>query len=515
MLGEVIKILVYDAQKRQKGDDRADSYFTQTECVADVQEVRFQELMPDTLNWLGSTRIDQLVSISDMKYKSIDRQAIDVGEYVAIPDESSATMNTAEPPNLSDPEWLSDPASAVAWLRSTEAIRERTGLVLAAAENTELEHFDLDLDKLDPTADYVIDTIHVNYPSLDIPYHSRWRHFAAGGRDRWRDLAFELDHVARLERARIRFDLAVTSVLLDAGAGERWRYIEPSCGQVFSRSEGLAVASFDFFAGGLCSADPSNPLRADADALVGLDSALIERHFQVADDNPLIGSVGRARLMNALGHALQSSPSLFGGDRPRVGHLVDYFMEASTGGTLPAGAILTAILKGLASIWPGRIEIAGMNLGDIGRHPVAATDDLTNGLVPFHKLSQWLAFSLIEPLEELGIDVVGLDTLTPLAEYRNGGLLIDLGLIRPKHEAVLGQAHPVNSELVTEWRALTVALIEKLAVRIREKLSLSPHDLPLAKVLEGGTWRAGRRIAKERRPGGSPPLTLLSDGTLF
>ncbi len=424
-------------------------------------------------------------------------------------------MKMAESLNFTGHEKCSDPASAVAWLRSTEAVRERSGLILAAAERAELEHFDLDPDQLDPTADFVIDTIHANYPSLIIPYHSRWRHFAAGGRDRWQDLAFELDHVARMERARIRVDLVVVSVLLDAGAGGRWRYIEPSRGQVFSRSEGLAVASFDFFTGGLCSADPSNPLRADADALVGLDGALIERHFQVADDNPLIGTVGRARLMNALGYALQSSPALFGGDRPRVGHLIDHFMEESTDGALPASAILTALLKGLASIWPGRIELAGVNLGDVGRHPAAASDDLTDGLVPFHKLSQWLAFSLIEPLEELGIDVVGLDALTPLAEYRNGGLLIDLELIKPKHEGVLGQAHPGNSELITEWRALTIALIEQLAERIRGKLGLSPLDLPLAKILEGGTWSAGRRIAKMRRPDGSPPLKLLSDGTLF
>lgn len=408
-----------------------------------------------------------------------------------------------------------DSASAIAWLRTTDAIRERAGLVVAAAERDELEHFAIDLDQLDVTADYVIDVIRANYPTFDIPYHSRWRHFAVGGQDRWQELADELEHVARLERARIRFDLAVISVLLDAGAGERWRYIEPTRGQVFSRSEGLAVASFDVFTAGLCSADPSNPLRADADALVGLDVNLIERHFQVADDNPLIGTTGRAALMNALGHALQSSPALFGGERPRIGHLVDFFMEEATDGTLPASAILAAVLRGFSSIWPGRIELAGVNLGDVGRHPAAASDDLTDELVPFHKLSQWLTYSLIEPLEELGIDVVGLDSLTPLAEYRNGGLLIDLGLIRPKHDAVLGQAHPGNSELITEWRALTIALIDKLSCRIREKLDLSQHDLPLAKILEGGTWAAGRLAAKERRPDGCPPIALLSDGTLF
>jgi len=408
-----------------------------------------------------------------------------------------------------------DTQAAIAWLRTTDAVRERTGLIFNAAKENQLEHFELDLDRLDATANYVIDVIHASYPTLDIPYHSRWRHFAAGGRDRWQELAAEFDYWARIERARIRFDLAVISVLLDAGAGDRWRYIEPSSGQVFARSEGLAVASFDFFVAGICSANPSDPFRAEADALVSLDVATLERYFQVADDNPLIGTIGRTRLMNALGQALQASPALFGGDNPRVGHLVDYLVEQSVDGTLPASSILAALLRGFSSIWPGRIEIDGVNLGDVGQHQCAATDDVTDGLIPFHKLSQWLAFSLVEPLEELGIDVVGLDALTPLAEYRNGGLLIDLGLLRPKHDAVLGQAHPGSSELITEWRALTVTLIDRLAVRIRERLELSSIDLPLAKILEGGTWNAGRKIARERRPDGGPPISLLSDGTLF
>ena len=86
-LGEVTKFLVYNARKRQAGGDRADTYFTRTECVAGVQDVRFQELMPDVLNWLGITRIDRLVSMSDMKYGAIIRQGIEVGERVAIPDD--------------------------------------------------------------------------------------------------------------------------------------------------------------------------------------------------------------------------------------------------------------------------------------------------------------------------------------------------------------------------------------------------------------------------------------------
>jgi Protein of unknown function (DUF1688) len=407
------------------------------------------------------------------------------------------------------------PAEALAWLRTPAAVRARASLVLAAAERDELTHFALEPGRLDPAADYVIDTIRANYPDLRIPYHSRWRHFAVGGRDRWAALAAELGDVGPDEIARIRFDLVVVSVLLDAGAGNAWRYAEPASGAVLARSEGLAVASFDLFRAGILSTRPDLPLRADAAALIDLDQRTLGAAFQVTDNNPLIGLAGRCNLLNRLGRALAAKPDLFGASAPRIGGMFDHLAGQAGDGRLPAPAILAAVLDGLGEIWPGRIALAGVNLGDVGRHPAATTDDLTSKLVPFHKLSQWLAYSLIEPLEDAGIAVTDLDQLTALAEYRNGGLLIDLGVLRPKHPAVLGEAHPGASEVVVEWRALTVALIDRLAERIRAKLGLRAAELPLAKVLEGGTWAAGRRIARELRPGGGPPLQLISDGTLF
>jgi hypothetical protein len=407
---------------------------------------------------------------------------------------------------------FASPVEAVAWLRTPDAIRARCGLVLAAAQRGELAHFALDLSRLDPTADYVIETIRANYPGLAIPYHSRWRHFSAGGRDRAAALGAGLSPV---ELARTRFDLVVTSVLLDAGAGDAWRYHEPATGETYARSEGLALASLDLFRSGALSADPERPLRADAEALIRLDERTLGDAFQVSGKNPLVGLGGRRRLLNRLGEAVLARSEIFGADRPRIGGLFDHLAHEAKDGRLPAPAILAAVLEGLGDIWPGRIELAGVNLGDVGRHPAAASEDLTSGLVPFHKLSQWLAYSLIEPLEAAGFVVTGLDRLTALAEYRNGGLLIDLGVLRPKHPQVLGESHAGSSEVVVEWRALTITLIDRLAERIRAKLGLTPEQLPLARVLEGGTWPAGRRIAHELRPGGGPPLELVSDGTLF
>jgi len=86
-LGEVTKFLVYNARKRQVGGDRAETYFARTECVAGVQDMRFQELMPDVFHWLGITRIDRWASMSDMKHGALIAQGIEVVERVPIPDE--------------------------------------------------------------------------------------------------------------------------------------------------------------------------------------------------------------------------------------------------------------------------------------------------------------------------------------------------------------------------------------------------------------------------------------------
>jgi len=402
-------------------------------------------------------------------------------------------------------------SDAIAWLRMPEAIRARSANLLAAAERGETAHFAIDRARLDPTADFVIATIRSNYPTLAVPYHSRWRHFTVGGRDRWGMLARGLGDAAEIARAR--FDLAVISVFLDAGAGDAWRYREAATASVLSRSEGLAVASIDFFAAGQCSAEPRQPLRADATALANVDREVLVHAFQVGDDNPLAGLNGRVELLQRLGRTIAAKPMF--GTPARIGGLYDHLAGQAQDGRLPATAILAAVLEGFSEIWPGRIELGGVNLGDVGRHPAAGGDGPTAGLVPFHKLSQWLTYSLIEPLEDAGIAVTGLDELTALAEYRNGGLLIDLGVLIPKHAGVLAEPHAGDSEVVVEWRALTVALIDRLAERIRARLGMSAADLPLASILEGGTWSAGRKIAAERRPGGGPPLQVVSDGTLF
>jgi len=404
---------------------------------------------------------------------------------------------------------------AIAYVRSLAAVRERCHQVLALACTDRLYHFAYHPDKLPEVAGYVAAVTRDAYPNLEVPFHSRWRHFAVGGIDRVAQLDGHLGACSPAERARCHFDLVLISVLLDAGAGERWRYHEASSGQTYNRSEGLAVASFDAFLRGVFSSRADYPWQADARGLQGLTEAVLAEALQVTADNPLVGLPGRTAMLRALGTAVEAAPQYFGTDGPRPGHLFDYLCAHTSVGSVAAPQILRAVLDSLGPIWPGRLSIGDVNLGDVWRHSQVTGPGRTAGLVPFHKLSQWLTYSLIEPSSAAGVTVTGIDALTGLAEYRNGGLLLDLGLLTPKHAAVLAQTHTPDAEVIVEWRALTVALLDRVAESVRDLLGLSTEAYPLAKVLEGGTWRAGRRIAREKRVDGSPPLHIVSDGTVF
>ncbi|NEQ61733.1 MAG: URC4/urg3 family protein [Moorea sp. SIO4A1] len=463
----------------------------------------------------------------------------------------------------------------IAYLRSPWAIRERCDRIFTLATADQLQYFRCNLTKLEQVANYVIEVMHQHYPDFQIPFHSRWRHFEVGNVPRLRELDQKLVGFTPLQKAQTKFDLVIISVLLDAGAGSNWQYHEAETGLVFRRSEGLAVASFRMFCQGAFSSDPDLPWQVDAKGLQSLSAHHLAQGFQVSQTNPLIGIDGRLALLQRLGQALVGLPHMFGKVNPRPGNLVNYLVNdhlldklqvtkglqlsnlnpescqdnqswvkpltdlqplqeqpatcqpanlqpaklqpatCEPANLLSATNLFSTVLEGLGDIWPKRESIAGVNLGDVWQHSALKGDNYGSEYVPFHKLSQWLTYSLLEPLQELGLEITELEQLTGLAEYRNGGLCLDLGLLEVKDSAILQQSHLPSSEVIIEWRALTVSLLDQIAATIRQQLNLSATELPLVKVLQGGTWTAGRRIAAQLRPGGSSPIQIESDGTVF
>lgn len=412
-------------------------------------------------------------------------------------------------------------ATQVNDLRRLTTIRSRcTDLYSLALENR-LEHFAVDESKMSKALQSVLDLIERDYASWDeIPFHSRWRHFQAGFPERTEVFFSELSDKKESERGRILWDLVIVSVLLDAGAGPQWTYYEESTGLRLGRSEGLGIASWHMFMAGAFSNDPEHdPWRVDGEVLVNLSQDCLARYFQVSPKNPLVGIEGRTEVLRRLGREVLENPLFAEGDSHRPGNLWDKIIAtASPDRKIDIAKFWDLTFSAFENIWPvsfGRTVFKGKNLGDVWRHSAFPADDAYQGLVPFHKLSQWLCYSLLEPLVKCAYSLENLDLMTGLAEYRNGGLFIDTGVLVVKQASELDKEQRVDSEFVVEWRALTVALIDVLADQLRQVSGKTSAELPLVKILEGGTWKAGRHVASQSRPSGGPPFAIVSDGTVF
>ncbi|KAJ3122536.1 hypothetical protein HK098_002762 [Nowakowskiella sp. JEL0407] len=420
---------------------------------------------------------------------------------------------------------------SVTYLRSLQSVRERCSLLLS--NPTHLNHFNVNLDALPPVINFILDLIKRDYPTLSsIPPHSRWRHFEASNTstpidritpllESWKDYGDQIEPVRRL------LDLFVVSVLLDAGAGDKWKYGE------YNRSEGLAIASLDWFlAGGFSSTE--NKFQVDATKLKSISASQLADAFKVSDSNPLVGVDGRTLLLNRLGAVCESFPEYFkssdGSFRPGV--IVDYLIKHSStlktgsGWVVKIDALWEIVMTAFSGVWPpSRTKLDGVALGDVWECKAMKSIEKDaggihancKGLIPFHKLSQWLTYSLMEPMGLIGIVFEGVENMTGLAEYRNGGLFVDFGVLTLKNVPVgTIPKYNVYDDEVVEWRALTVSLLDLVAEKVREELGLTKDEMPLAKVLEAGTWKAGREIAKKLRPDTrGPPIEIISDGTVF
>ncbi|CAD6576910.1 MAG: hypothetical protein ASARMPRED_007942 [Alectoria sarmentosa] len=438
-----------------------------------------------------------------------------------------------------------DPA---AYLRSIWAVRARCQLVYQRAKRNQLDHFDVDGSKFRETANYLVSIIKRDYAPdySQIPSHGRWQHFEAGGRPRVEQLiATWPKTVDTQEKTRRLIDLFLVSVLLDAGAGTRWSYKSKESGKIYKRSEGLAIASLEMFKAGSFSSDTQEPSQVDSLGLKRLSVEHLAKGLQVTEDNPMAGLEGRAGLLSRLGDALKNS-ALFGAEG-RPGHMLDYLLshpttQAASVSVITVPTLWTVLIDGLSSVWPSsRTQIDGVSLGDAW--PCSSMPQSPPGLpwetiVPFHKLTQWLCYSLMVPMRRvMGIRFAGTELLTGLPEYRNGGLLVDTGLLTLKEkdakrgldqyrENSLLKGQPnmevvplfaTHDDVIVEWRAITVGFLDDLLVEINGILGLSgPDKLSLAQMLEAGSWKGGRELAEVSRPNTKePPIMIVSDGTVF
>lgn len=457
----------------------------------------------------------------------------------------------------------------VGYLRSLGAVRERCKIVTEKALRNELNHFDVDMNKFDDVVTFVANIIKRDYdaPFTTIPGHGRHQHFAVGGRDRIAHLLSTFpEDVDNTEKCKRMIDLFLVSVLLDAGAGTQWSYKSNENGRVYRRSEGIAVASLEMFKTGLFSGNKNNKYQVDKEGLANLTVDKLAQGLQSGPGNEMAGIEGRAQLLIRLGQALEEKTEFFGADG-RPGNMLDHILDhpstqATNGLIVPLPVLWNVLMSGLAPVWPpSRTAINGVSLGDAwpcssmpqpAQSPSSATfspfpntSGQSNGvapwesILPFHKLTQWLTYSLMQPMQSImKIQFAGQELLTGLPEYRNGGLFIDLGVLTLKKEDMeRGLAHYTSycdrtgtkenevapmfepsDDVIVEWRGVTVGFLDKLCVEVNKALAneLQGNELTLAQVLEAGSWKGGREIAEVSRPNTKePPILIDSDGTVF
>eukprot|EP00301_Raphidiophrys_heterophryoidea_P019425 c4363_g1_i1.p1 GENE.c4363_g1_i1~~c4363_g1_i1.p1 ORF type:complete len:792 (+),score=241.82 c4363_g1_i1:113-2488(+) len=524
-LGEVTKFRVYNARKNQEGGDRPEMYFKQTENIAGIRDARVQELMPDVLVWLGIRRIDWLLSMSSDKYNAITSSGIEVLQRVSLPDEyipRDAHVELSAKVSAGYHLETINRVSLQQQLSKLEAIRERCSAVYELVAEGKSRFFELHEENLGKAVDAVVQCYNEAYghPSK-IPYHSRARHFELPDGTDLLQRVHASWKVDSKERTRRLLDLTVVSVLTDAGAGAKWTYMD-STRHVFSRSEGLAVASYEMFLNGMFSSDHAVPHRVNSLGLSKLNQDDLKRAYQLTDENVMIGVDGRLKKLLDLGLALDTHSDYFGEECPRPGNMLDFLLARAVLDpqdnklSLSVQVLWEVIIVGMQQCWPAK-KILGLSNGDIGHcSSLKVPGDAGSDLVPFHKLPQWLVYSVIEVLERFAnMKFTDLELLTGLAEYRNGGLFVDAGVIKLKRDEMSKMVYAVGSEVVVQWRALTIILIDKVAADLRQRLKVTAQEMPLAKVLQAGTWTAGRKLAFAKRPDGSPPIQTLLDGTVF
>ncbi|EEB09500.1 DUF1688 family protein [Schizosaccharomyces japonicus yFS275] len=395
--------------------------------------------------------------------------------------------------------------NSVDYLLSLPSIRETAQKILACAERDGLKAFEFHAEKMPEVADYVYSVIRRDFEGKygSIPPHGRWQHFEVGGVPRLTQLVEtwqQSKSLSALDVCKRVIDVTFVSVLLDAGAGNVWRYVDN--GAEYGRSEGIAVASLRCFEAGLFSSDSENPLQVDGVGLEGLTVETLGAGMQVTEDNLIEGLQGRVAILNNLGKSL---------GKGRPSDILDRLECTSSGATLDVANLWTELQQLLLPIWPERTVVGGRNLGD------AWYSSTIQEIQPFHKLTQWLAYSLLIPLRRiLQLEVCGEEQLTGLPEYRNGGLFVDLGVLRLRSTYSPIAVYAPNSDVIVEWRAMTVVLLDALLPLVNEKLAAEgAAPLTLAQMLEAGSWKSGRLLAAKNRKGGGSPILIQSDGTLF
>jgi hypothetical protein len=436
-------------------------------------------------------------------------------------------------------------ASALEVLRDPQTMRLRCAGITAAAEQGRSAYFRVDREAIEPLALRLAASLRA---AGSDPAGAGLGRLAGAGVQSRGAVDELLAPLAPASKHLAAIDLVVLGTLLGTDPGPRWRYrertgldalalpaqrhgsedllamldrsastarpaaaaAEPAAAgpqAVLGGQEGLALAIRRGFKAGMFSADAADPLRVDAAALRQIDAAALRALFQASGDNPLAGLEGRAGLLARLGIALEAQ-AVRDGQPPRPAALLEFAHGGGTRQRLPAAELLAQVHQRFGSVWHTGGTVVGQRVGDCWPHRWAgaaapehygAARGASDGWVPLHGMALALTRALVPPLAAAGVQVHGLEVLPGLADAPHGTLLIAAGVIAPRAPLDLARRWKVGDEIVVEWRALTVTLLDALALRVAALVDDLPHgQAPLELVdaaMEGSVASKAERTA--------------------
>ncbi|VVU94564.1 Protein of unknown function (DUF1688) [seawater metagenome] len=474
-LGEVVKFRVYSARAGHKDGDVSEKYFMHTKNIAGIEDIRFQELMPDPLLWLGIKKITNLYSMSNIKYSALNKMGIYAENRYDLPLSLIPPQAHVEIDAKIKEGYFANENN----LKDISKTRELCHFIYNYVENNQSKYFKINSNIISKQILNLGKFIKERYPNFSPTNHSRLEHLLG-----WKDLVKSWKCSLK-EKIMRMIDLIFVSVFLDAGAGNEWSYKLKD--KKYTRSEGIGMAVMNMFISGCFSDDIKQPFRVDAKKLIAFKVQNIKEGFQYTTKNKIIGIEGRHKNLVKLGHELLKNKH-FGNDDCRPGNILKECFNDEIN---------------LESFYKAIFSLSNVS-NDIGHHKNL------NISVPYHKLLQWLSYSLLDLFEEFRIHIPNNNYLTALPEYRNAGFLIDTQIIELKNKDDFKKSHNMLSDFVIELRALTVHLIDIIHKKFNE---LHDTNLTMSQVLQGGTWALGRKLAEKRN--GDPPLIFDIKGTIF
>ncbi|SHL36219.1 DUF1688 family protein [Roseibium suaedae] len=409
------------------------------------------------------------------------------------------------------------PSAAIRMLSAAE-VKTRTALVAKTVlDGLSQTGVSADLEKLEAAADLAEKTMTGGFPDLQLPPHGCWRFFELDGLDRWAMLASAREFASAEEMLRCAGDLVILASVLNVRTPEGWRFEEQLTGRTYQGAAGRAIAALTMFAAGSFSAEPEDPLRLDAHALIRLEADEIAAGLQLDPDahSDLIRDI--THHLKRLGEAIGLRPDLFERDEStRPGHLLEQLWADAEDGMVSAAQCLELVLDGLSPLWQGGESLNEVLLGDCWQHSRLLQEGDAPGLVPFHLPALEITYSFLEPLAWAGVLVSGLEDLPGLADLTHVFFFLETGVLTlqsGREGTPLSQQDALDRMI--ELRATALVLLEKLASLLRGRMEASSDELPLTCLMAAATLPAAREIAGKNPVHWDKAANSLGGGGVF